>query len=129
MSFYTDFRDQLNAHRYPMWASLARDYLPIMASSVSSERAFLATGITISKRRNQLKGDIVEALECLKCMFHSDIIFRNVPTSEEVEVELDSMEIFDKDKDFVEAVEEAERFSWDQLLADGDEDGDEDEGV
>ena len=93
-----------------------------MASSVSSECAFSAAGITISKRQNWLKGDIVKALECLKCMFYSDIIFHNVPTSEEVEVELDSMEIFDKDKDFVEAVEEAERFSWDQLLADGDED-------
>ncbi|PPQ88604.1 hypothetical protein CVT26_004368, partial [Gymnopilus dilepis] len=55
----------LNAHRYPTWASLARDYLAIMASSVSSERAFSSAGITISKRRSRLKGDIVEAIECL----------------------------------------------------------------
>lgn len=95
-----------------------------MASSVSSERAFSAAGITISKRRNRLKGDIVEALECLKCMFHNDIIFRDVPISEEVEAELDGMDTLDEEKDFVETVEEAESFSWDQLLADEDDDDD-----
>ena len=31
-----------------------------------------------------------------------------------------------KDKDFVEVVEEVERFSWDQLIEDGDEN---DEGI
>ncbi|KAJ3495089.1 hypothetical protein NMY22_g19981 [Coprinellus aureogranulatus] len=51
-----------HARRLPTWASLARDYLAIMALSVSSERAFSAAGITISKRRNALKADIVEAL-------------------------------------------------------------------
>ncbi|KIK31598.1 hypothetical protein CY34DRAFT_39380, partial [Suillus luteus UH-Slu-Lm8-n1] len=54
-----------NALRYPTWASLARDYLSIMTSSVSSERAFSQGGITISKRWNRLKGDIVEALQSL----------------------------------------------------------------
>ena len=44
---------QINASEYPVWASLALDYLPIMASSVSSERAFSSAGITISKRRNR----------------------------------------------------------------------------
>ena len=95
-----------------------------MASSVLSERAFSAAGITISKRRNRLKGDIVEALECLKCMFHNDIIFRDVPISEEVEAELDGMDTLDEERDFVETVEEAESFSWDQLLADEDDDDD-----
>ncbi|KIL66162.1 hypothetical protein M378DRAFT_10179 [Amanita muscaria Koide BX008] len=51
---------------HPAWASLAHDYLSIMSSSVSSERAFSQGGITISKRRNRLKGDIVEALQCVK---------------------------------------------------------------
>jgi hypothetical protein len=41
--------NQLNASRYPIAASLARDYLAIMASSVSSERAFSSAGITLSK--------------------------------------------------------------------------------
>jgi hypothetical protein len=46
-----------------------------MSSSVSSERAFSSAGITISKRRNRLKGDIVEALQCLKCLIHKDLLF------------------------------------------------------
>jgi hypothetical protein len=45
-----------------------------MASSVSSERAFSAAGITISKRRNRLKGNIVEALEFLKALYVRDFI-------------------------------------------------------
>ena len=40
----------VNSSRYhPAWASLARDYLSIMSSSVSSERAFSQGGITINK--------------------------------------------------------------------------------
>ncbi|KIM71366.1 hypothetical protein PILCRDRAFT_805146 [Piloderma croceum F 1598] len=54
----------INAHRYgPVWTAIAQDYLSIIASSVSSERAFSQGGITISKRCNRLKGDIVEALQ------------------------------------------------------------------
>ncbi|RXW15922.1 hypothetical protein EST38_g9925 [Candolleomyces aberdarensis] len=64
-----------HAHRLPTWASLAQDYLAIMASSVSSERAFSAAGITISKCRNSLKADIVEALQVLKSLINSDLIF------------------------------------------------------
>lgn len=44
----------LNSQRLPVWAAIARDYLPIMASSVSSERVFSAGGITINKLRNRL---------------------------------------------------------------------------
>lgn len=86
---YLNSRDYLTAHqtvvqwwgingpRYPVWASLARDFLSIMASSVSSERAFSSAGITISKRRNRLKADIVEALQCLKCLIKRDLLFRD----------------------------------------------------
>ena len=52
-----------------------------MASSVSSERAFLAVGITISKCQNCLCVDIVEALQFLKCAIRSDLLFHDVPTS------------------------------------------------
>lgn len=49
-----------------------------MSTSVSSERAFSAAGITISKRRNRLGGDIVEALQFLKCYFRRDLLFREM---------------------------------------------------
>ena len=47
-----------------------------MATSVSSERAFLSLAITISKWQNRLSGDIVEALQCLKCCIWRDLLFR-----------------------------------------------------
>ena len=72
--------------------SLARDYLAIMASSVSSERAFSSAGITISKRRNRLKEDVVEALQCLKCLYHEDLIFREVLTSADMETNMELTE-------------------------------------
>jgi hypothetical protein len=81
---------KLNYLRYPVWGSLSRDYLSIMASSVSSERAFSSAGITLSKRRNRLQADIVEALQFMKCIFQHDLIFREVHTVEEEEVILDS---------------------------------------
>lgn len=46
-----------------------------MATSVSSERAFSQGGMTISKRRNRLKGDLVEALQTLKCAIRQDLLF------------------------------------------------------
>ncbi|KZT29841.1 hypothetical protein NEOLEDRAFT_1045898, partial [Neolentinus lepideus HHB14362 ss-1] len=61
--------------------SLARDHLSAMSSSVSSERAFLQAGITISKRRNRLKADVVEALQVLKCSIRHDLLFQVAPTS------------------------------------------------
>jgi hypothetical protein len=56
-----------------------------MASSVSSESAFSAAGITISKRRNRLGGDIVEALQCLKSFIHQDLLFREVVSAAQCE--------------------------------------------
>jgi hypothetical protein len=102
---------QLNSHRYPVWASLARDYLAIMASSVSSERAFSSAGITITKRRNRLKGDIVEALQFVKCAMKGDLLFRDevVPLTEE---ELDMLEVDDGDPTW----EDVEEEGWDSLL-------------
>ena len=52
------------------WTLIVHDYLPIMASSVLSEHVFSSAGITISKWHNRLKLDIVEALQCLKCLYH-----------------------------------------------------------
>ncbi|KAG6862865.1 hypothetical protein C0991_009716, partial [Blastosporella zonata] len=52
-----------------------------MASSVSSERAFSLAGLTVTKRRNRLKGDIVEALQFIKCALRSDLLFREEVSS------------------------------------------------
>ena len=67
----------LNTARYSVWSSLARDYLSIMATSASSEWAFSSAGIMITKWRNRLKGDIVEALQCLKCCIRQDLLFHH----------------------------------------------------
>ena len=59
---------------YPMWGSLAWDFLSIMASSISSERVFSSVGITISKHYNHLKTNIVELLQFLKGNIRLDIL-------------------------------------------------------
>ena len=77
-----------------------------MASSVSSERAFSSAGITLSKRRNRLQADIVEALQFLKCIFQNNLIFREVLTVKEEEI------ILDGDLDDTDGV----RISWEEIL-------------
>jgi hypothetical protein len=91
-----------------------------MASSVSSERTFSSAGITISKRRNRLKADIVEALQCLKCLYHNDLIFRDVVDTTQVEKDMEELEdILDDSYGNDDANEE--EWSWDKLLVDEDE--------
>ena len=108
---------QVNASRYhPAWASLARDYLSIMSSSVSSERAFSQGGMTITKRRNRLKGDIVEALQCLKCSIRQDLLFREPGPSSVMEAEGDDDEEMDDHGDG--------EAGWDEILTDEDVDMD-----
>jgi hypothetical protein len=102
-----------------------------MSSSVSSERAFLQGGITISKCRNCLKGDIVEALQCVKCAIRHELLFREPAPSSILEAEesndqepenvstRDSGEPADDESDI-------EEVSWDGLLI---EDKDEEAGM
>jgi hypothetical protein len=59
-----------------------------MSSSVSSERAFSQGGLTITKSRNRLKGDVVEALQCIKCAIRHDLLFHEPAPSSVVEAEL-----------------------------------------
>ena len=89
-----------------------------MASSVSSESAFSAAGITITKRRNRLEGNIVEALQCLKSFIHQDLIFREVVSAAQEEQDLD---LVDEDPANHEAhasdvVRGGEDWSWDKLV-------------
>ena len=82
----------MHSARYPVWGSLARDFLPIMASSISSERVFSSAGITISKHHNRLKADIIEALQFLKCATKSsDTLVHDAPSlAAEMHGKLDS---------------------------------------
>ena len=92
-----------------------------MASSVSSEQAFSAAGITISKRRNRLQGDIVEAIKVNKCLLHHNLIFREVLNMVHVEQELEE-ELIDEELGFcADAVQQGDEFTWDSLI-DDDED-------
>jgi hypothetical protein len=45
-----------------------------MASSVSSKCAFSSLGIIITKHHNRLKGDIVEALQAIKCVPQAELL-------------------------------------------------------
>ena len=88
-----------------------------MSSSVSSERAFSQGGITISKRRSCLKGDIVEALQCIKCAIRHDLLFPEPSPSSMLETE----EAIDSEEDG-ETGEDNEEFSWDELLIEDEDD-------
>ena len=114
---------QVNCSRYhPTWASLARDYLPIMSSSVSSERAFSQGGITITKRRNRLKGDIIEALQGVKCAIRHDLLFREPAPSSTLEEELNGDgEDGEDGEDGGEGSEAAD--GWNDLLMENEDDG------
>jgi hypothetical protein len=91
-----------------------------MASSVSSERAFSQGGITISKRRNRLKGDIVEALQCIKCAIRHDLLFREAGPSSLGEDEIDDYEVED---DLGEPQDDGgEEEGWESLFLEEDED-------
>ena len=61
-----------------------------MSSSVSSEHAFSQGGITITKWWNWLKGDIVEALQGVKCVIWHDLIFQEPAPSSTLEAELNA---------------------------------------
>ena len=97
----------------------------VMSSSVSSERAFSQGGITISKRRNRLKGDIVEALQCVKCAIRHDLLFREPAPSSVVEASECEDGNEGGDIEHSEDESEVEEFTWDELLIedDGDDEG------
>ncbi|KAJ2980057.1 hypothetical protein NUW54_g11054 [Trametes sanguinea] len=120
---------QLNASRYPVWASLARDYLAIQPTSVSSERAFSHGGLTVDDRRTRLKADIVEALQFLKCAIREDLMMRiALPMSSlEAELELNDEGAGDSDAGTAGGVSETYATTadstngWDIILDEGDD--------
>jgi len=117
---------QDNSQRYhPAWGSLARDYLAIMSSSVSSECAFSQGGITISKWRSHLKGDIVEALQCIKCAIRHDLLFQESALSSISEAEETSdqeLEDAGAGGDLGDLESDVDSVSWDGLLIEDNDD-------
>jgi hypothetical protein len=97
-----------------------------MSSSVSSEWAFLQGGITISKHRNCLKGDIVEALQCIKCAIRHHLLFREPGPSSKSEIETNDgeLEIVSAGEDMPVECDESdvEEISWDDLLIEDEDD-------
>lgn len=55
---------RLNAHRYPIIAKMARKFLTVPATSVSSESAFSTGGRVLDDYRSSLRPKMVEALVC-----------------------------------------------------------------
>jgi hAT family C-terminal dimerisation region len=111
---------QYNAqHFHPVWSLLAQDNLAIMSSSVSSKHAFPQGGITISKHHSCLKGDIMEALRCIKCAIQHDLLFREPAPLSTLELEECDEELVDVaggDSKDTEEESDVEGFSWDELL-------------
>jgi hypothetical protein len=98
-----------------------------MASSVSSERAFSSAGITISKRRNCLDTNIVEALQCLKSLPRQDLLLQDVPSvaDEEARFNDDDKQHINQVRTASEVVEGQEDCTWEEVppLAETHSDG------
>ncbi|TFY73438.1 hypothetical protein EWM64_g10574 [Hericium alpestre] len=87
----------MNVLCYPVWVSLAQDYLTVMASSVFSKHAFSSAGITITKRHNRLKADVVEALQGLKCALRTCLLICELGLSSIYEEQLEIEEALEEE--------------------------------
>ena len=85
---------------------------------------FSQGGITVSKHRNHLKGDIVEALQCVKCAIHHDLLFHEVGLSSLVEDEPEELEI--EGEAGGKAYYNVEEEVWDDLILEDSEDSESD---
>jgi hypothetical protein len=97
-----------------------------MVSSVASEHAFSSAGITISKRRNRLDSNIVEALQCLKSLKSQDVMQSAAyPSVADEELLLDEADLkcANQEGSTCEIVDEVEDWSIEAVVKDaGDED-------
>jgi hypothetical protein len=94
-----------------------------MASSVLGKQAFSQGGITISKHCNGLKGDIVDALQCVKCAVHCNILFHEPGPSSSVEEEPDEYEIETVPNEQLGGNDDEEdEEGWETLFLEEDED-------
>ena len=56
----------MHAQKYPILAGMARDVLPVTASTVAAESAFSTGGRIITGHRTRLPGNTIEALICFQ---------------------------------------------------------------
>jgi hypothetical protein len=90
-----------------------QEHMSVCASICIKWASFLTRGITITKQRNQLKGDIVKALQCVKCSLHNELIFCEPgPSSLTEEVSEDSKHKTDR----LEAEPADDEPEWDTLI-------------
>ena len=64
----------------------------------------------------------MEAMQCLKSIYHNHLLFWEVLVSSKIESELDKQNIIDIDLDSTEVLKEVDVFYWDKLIIDEDED-------
>ena len=66
---------------------MARDYLAIQGSATPSERAFSSGGLTGTKHRNRLNGDVFESLQLLKSAYRNG----HISTASDAKQHIDSL--------------------------------------
>ena len=71
---------------------MALSILAIPAMSSEVERVFSSTGLMVTDRRNRLKEDIIEAVECMKLWAVNSgvVVFKD---TQQVQAMLDQLEI------------------------------------
>ena len=93
-----------------------------MLSSISSKCAFSQGGITISKLCNCLRGDIVKALQCIKCGIQHDLVFRELGLSSRSKDDNEDLEDISGGDSGNPDESDVEEFSWDDLLIEDEDD-------
>ena len=80
---------QLREESFPTLYTMAMDYLPIQASSVSCERVFSSSSETDTKKCNHIDGLLMEALQMLKFRLKWDRLSINERFPNMVERDMD----------------------------------------
>ncbi|KAJ6805043.1 zinc finger BED domain-containing protein RICESLEEPER 2 [Iris pallida] len=89
-----------NANIYPILARMARDFLAIPISTVSSESAFSTGGRVIDPHRSRLNPDTIEALICTQDWLHQNFnLDEDVLSSLAEELDQDSLEKSNESKE------------------------------
>ena len=69
----------------------------------------------VSQSASILKRDVIEALQCLKCMYQSNLIFRDVTTASEEVKDMEQDPLLDVDGD-------TDVMDWDDIVVESEAD-------